>query len=888
MLLDHHTKELRESGLNDATLAMAGIRSETDPAALAKLLNWDRPATSNAPGLVFPFIDPASGSFNCFARVKFDNPRINSETGKANKYEQPRDISPRPYITASVIPGLQDPRIDLLVGEGEKKILASIQAGVLAIGLCGIWTWQKPKSEPRELVDDLANIDLAGRNVPILFDLDRRHNPDAAHSAAELARVLEDDHGAIVTIINFPLRFTTRDESGIHRKLGIDDFIVKHGEEAYRNFIAAALTPPTPPQPITSFQDQITAARLESIGIKGVVYLDRSQTGAGKSHADRAAMTKVGSSLTILSTHRNCAEVEKELLDLQFDAARFPPLNRKTCQRYDEVEKAIAVGLSVSGAFCPTCIHKDHCEYQQGMHSAELAAHKLATHHRASVSLDEISKRVEFMSVHEDPTSLLRPTVEVSTPLAKVAAVARYSWQNLVSPTEAPFFRRMEQIAERLDEILFNAEQTQQIDLPISHSSPPATIDSTLWKAIQSTNIYPDANSMKCIKAITDGKLLSLTVRVDQILKPGRETETARSLVAIWQTQLPAHCPVWLNDATADLEEIQAICGLHVVDCTPAARAEQLKPILQIPVDVTKSTTPKVFVRTLRAVMDHEQFADAQKIGIICDRKFITAITGTAKNGAVLPEAYRNRIAKVEHFRGGEGRGSNAWTTDCDLLLIIGTPRVPPPVVRTRLIRMGLTQAAARPESWTAWGRDYWSGRNTDGKRVTVTTRNYRDHDWRHAHALIVAAELKQCFGRARSIRQHGIPAVILTTENLGLPLASFELKAVSEADEKVLRAVGELVRLSDTFPKGVDNDTYRTLLLNKILLARVSVSSSEVAKRIDRNEKSVRRSLIRLEQAGFVKRVGERGGWVPSSPGNSSPASAEPEAPAAAPITTA
>ena len=72
-VLPHHLAELRASGLTDATVAAAGIRSEANYNALAALLNWRKLPKRIAPAIVFPFRRP-DGS-NGYSRPKFDNPR---------------------------------------------------------------------------------------------------------------------------------------------------------------------------------------------------------------------------------------------------------------------------------------------------------------------------------------------------------------------------------------------------------------------------------------------------------------------------------------------------------------------------------------------------------------------------------------------------------------------------------------------------------------------------------------------------------------------------------------------------------------------------------------------------------------------------------------------
>jgi biotin operon repressor len=44
-------------------------------------------------------------------------------------------------------------------------------------------------------------------------------------------------------------------------------------------------------------------------------------------------------------------------------------------------------------------------------------------------------------------------------------------------------------------------------------------------------------------------------------------------------------------------------------------------------------------------------------------------------------------------------------------------------------------------------------------------------------------------------------------------------------------------------------------------------VSTKEVAEAIGKSESQTRKDLEKLERAGRVKRVGERGGWLPAQP---------------------
>jgi hypothetical protein len=74
-LLPQHLAELRASGLTDGTLAANAVHSETDPAAVADLLDWGKArAKLLGPVLVYPHHDRDGRSLG-HATVKPDSPR---------------------------------------------------------------------------------------------------------------------------------------------------------------------------------------------------------------------------------------------------------------------------------------------------------------------------------------------------------------------------------------------------------------------------------------------------------------------------------------------------------------------------------------------------------------------------------------------------------------------------------------------------------------------------------------------------------------------------------------------------------------------------------------------------------------------------------------------
>ena len=244
----------------------------------------------------------------------------------------------------------------------------------------------------------------------------------------------------------------------------------------------------------------------------------------------------------------------------------------------------------------------------------------------------------------------------------------------------------------------------------------------------------------------------------------------------------------------------------------------------------------------------------------------LATIRGTAHRGPVLDEAFRSRIAKVAYFHGGESCGSNHWIDECDMIIVLGTPRVPPSVVKSRLIQTGRAAASARDGEWEP---DYWSGVTTTGKRRTIRTLAYRDHDWYAAHRSIVRSELIQAVGRGRGICPNGVPVVVLSNEPLGFPLLDCDIEPLSETAISVLKAIWHL---SAQNPTGVCGQQPAELSAQNpiYIIGNCAVSSLQVAGAVGLKERRVQYVLAELLQRGLVERIGKRGGWRLTTAGNS------------------
>jgi len=258
---------LRESGLTDGTILANGLRTESDPAKLAAILNRlpERPGKQIpefccSGGLVFPYRS-LDGKVNCFARVRPLSPRIRD--GEPIKYEHPLGETARAYFPAASLTKLRDGTSPVYVTEGEKKALALSQLGMAAVGIGGVYCWKKKGTY--ELMDDLAAIGWKGRVVYICFDFDRKPTTrqHTGLSARRLARALRQAGAKEVFGVDLP---PGKDGA----KQGVDDFLVAHGPEPFRQLVAQAQPVPTIDDfaPLTKAEGRTDTANAARLGAR--------------------------------------------------------------------------------------------------------------------------------------------------------------------------------------------------------------------------------------------------------------------------------------------------------------------------------------------------------------------------------------------------------------------------------------------------------------------------------------------------------------------------------------------------------------------------------------------------------------------------------------------
>jgi hypothetical protein len=240
-LLPQHLTDLKRSGLSDTTIAACEFRSLTDPAEIARVLNWQKPAVRLGPCLGIPFFN-ADGSHMGYVRAKPDVPPTFG--GKPAKYLSPKAANVRVYFPPRTREKLSDVAVPLVLTEGEKKCAKADQEGFACVGLVGVDCWSAPRGKGldgkkvgrRVLHPDLAAISWVGREVTIVFDSDAAGKSQVRRAEKQLADALHRV-GAKPKVIRLPAG-----PGGV--KCGLDDYLLANGPDALRALIAESAPPP--------------------------------------------------------------------------------------------------------------------------------------------------------------------------------------------------------------------------------------------------------------------------------------------------------------------------------------------------------------------------------------------------------------------------------------------------------------------------------------------------------------------------------------------------------------------------------------------------------------------------------------------------------------------
>lgn len=131
----------------------------------------------------------------------------------------------------------RNPKIPIVITEGEAKAIALCSQGVACVALGGVSSIRL-KSTGEFLPEARACL-WGGKTVYVVFDSDAASNPNVYAAQEQLRAELSIRRGADVRVVKLPGRVIGVDEDGnsIEEKMGIDDFLLWQGIEVFKQLL---------------------------------------------------------------------------------------------------------------------------------------------------------------------------------------------------------------------------------------------------------------------------------------------------------------------------------------------------------------------------------------------------------------------------------------------------------------------------------------------------------------------------------------------------------------------------------------------------------------------------------------------------------------------------
>lgn len=223
------TSELLESGLPPEVHARLGYRAVTKAEARDltgyALSGWAVPMKA---------LDgtPYTHKGKPFYRLKPDPGQIQGDDPP--RYLSPKDAGCRPYFSPLLNPSDANSRKPILLTEGEKKSDCLAYHGHFVIGLSGVDAWRDKRTGSSKPLPELGEpIHWEGRDVLICFDSDVTAKPTVRAALMRLCLWLIAEKRAKPKIVLIPPELDGT-------KNGVDDFIARHGIEAFEALVRIA------------------------------------------------------------------------------------------------------------------------------------------------------------------------------------------------------------------------------------------------------------------------------------------------------------------------------------------------------------------------------------------------------------------------------------------------------------------------------------------------------------------------------------------------------------------------------------------------------------------------------------------------------------------------
>lgn len=235
VLLPQHQAQLDASGISAEVARGRGYRSITRPEEL-EVLGFSKPQRKRVPGLLIP-IHNVDGKL-VQHQYRPDNPR-QDRNGKVIKYETVKGKPLCLDVPISVRPSLGDPKIELWIAEGSKKVDAALSAGLCCIGLMGVSGFRGSNCRSgRTILWDWGEIAFNGRTFIVCYDSDVMLKPEVHVALLALDAMLKGKGAARVLFAIPPAQG--------EGKVGLDDYLAAGGTVGQLKAMATE-EPPSPP-----------------------------------------------------------------------------------------------------------------------------------------------------------------------------------------------------------------------------------------------------------------------------------------------------------------------------------------------------------------------------------------------------------------------------------------------------------------------------------------------------------------------------------------------------------------------------------------------------------------------------------------------------------------
>ena len=275
-------------------------------------------------------------------------------------------------------------------------------------------------------------------------------------------------------------------------------------------------------------------------------------------------------------------------------------------------------------------------------------------------------------------------------------------------------------------------------------------------------------------------ELMGGTVR--RLVKMPATAKAPARLIAVSGVNLPARIPVWLCDATAELENLRSVVP-GVIDLTPAMHVTAHHRLLQLPdFDITRiqQTGPNSTVaKALRQLLP--MFPNKRRICLFCHSNQVDRIR----------QSQFANVTMIHYFHAGIARGSNSLYREHDCLIILGTPRAGGSgTVIDRLVQLGEIDALNAPPEW---GKRAIQITDSRGMTRVIAVKGYAHPVWNRAYNSIVEPELKQIVGRARHVLRDGCDVVVVSSHPVAPEFLPFRAISLTGAQERIWQACRQL-----------------------------------------------------------------------------------------------